>query len=700
MNIEIKNCNNIDSAKITITENKLNIKFAHNGTGKSTIAKALQYCSTNDDALADLMPFKYRDSNLNNIKPKVIAVGKIGTVMCFNEDYVSQFTFKPEELVNNSFDIFIRTDAYKAIEQEIANIVQTIQQLFINNPELDAFVDNLKELSGAFKLTSTGQLSKSSTGMKGLSVGNKITHIPQGLESYQPFIQSQKSFHWIDWQTKGHAEYSSLANVCPFCSTDSTSRKEQINRVSQEYDKNVIKNLVGIIDIVDKLGEYFSEDTRKKLIDITSLKDGVKKEHETFIVNVKSQIDILIEKLEHLKTLSSFHFKEGEKVGEKLLSYKLDLLFFSHLDSAKTQATTVSLNASLDKLITRAGELQGKINKQRKEMQKLIEKHQADINSFLSYAGYRYIVQIAGKHERSQLKLLHVDHSQHLSGGNQHLSFGERNAFAIVLFMYECLAKNPDLIILDDPISSFDKNKKFAILEMLFRRDATSCLKGRTVLMLTHDIEPIIDTLKSVKKQFSNQVSASYLRYDKGQVREQAICENDIKTFTQICQTAVKSDSDNIIKLIYLRRYYEIMDDRGDAYQVLSNLFHKRKKPYDSREPQDENNKYPEVDPAKLCKGIEEIRKKVAEFDYDNILTSISDQSRLKTLYQDCQNGYEKLQVFRLIGIDIQNSIIQKFINETYHIENEFICQLDPTKFDLIPEYIVDECNKVLQEGQ
>jgi wobble nucleotide-excising tRNase len=35
--------------------------------------------------------------------------------------------------------------------------------------------------------------------------------------------------------------------------------------------------------------------------------------------------------------------------------------------------------------------------------------------------------------------------------------------------MYETLSKNSDLIILDDPISSFDKNKKYAILQMLFR---------------------------------------------------------------------------------------------------------------------------------------------------------------------------------------------------------------------------------------
>ena len=41
MNIEIRNCNNIDSAAISIAEGKLNIKFAPNGTGKSTIARAI-----------------------------------------------------------------------------------------------------------------------------------------------------------------------------------------------------------------------------------------------------------------------------------------------------------------------------------------------------------------------------------------------------------------------------------------------------------------------------------------------------------------------------------------------------------------------------------------------------------------------------------------------------------------------------------
>lgn len=72
MDIEIKHCNNIDSASITLIEKQLNIKFAPNGTGKSTIARAIQCAVKHDDSgMASLLPFKYRESNENNIQPEV-----------------------------------------------------------------------------------------------------------------------------------------------------------------------------------------------------------------------------------------------------------------------------------------------------------------------------------------------------------------------------------------------------------------------------------------------------------------------------------------------------------------------------------------------------------------------------------------------------------------------------------------------------
>ena len=59
LNIKISNCNNIASATINIAEDSLNICYATNGTGKSTIAKAINLVSNSGD-LSVLKPFGSR----------------------------------------------------------------------------------------------------------------------------------------------------------------------------------------------------------------------------------------------------------------------------------------------------------------------------------------------------------------------------------------------------------------------------------------------------------------------------------------------------------------------------------------------------------------------------------------------------------------------------------------------------------------
>ena len=201
MNINSKNCNNIDDANVTISEGKLNIKFVPNGTGKSLIASALKLHIEDVDSLGDLTPFKLRESNPEGVQPAVTGADSLHSILCFNEDYVSQFVFQQEELLSNSFDVFFRSDDFVEREEEIEELMTEIKSAFTNNQQLEQLISNLNEMSAAFKLTKAG-LSKASGGMKALSQGNKIQHIPQGLEPYQPFLQSQNSVRWIDWQTK------------------------------------------------------------------------------------------------------------------------------------------------------------------------------------------------------------------------------------------------------------------------------------------------------------------------------------------------------------------------------------------------------------------------------------------------------------------------------------------------------------------
>jgi hypothetical protein len=217
--------------------------------------------------------------------------------------------------------------------------------------------------------------------------------------------------------------------------------------------------------------------------------------------------------------------------------------------------------------------------------------------------------------------------------------------------------------------------------------------------MLTHDVEPIIDTVKALSHKFSNQTSASFLKLDTGVIEELPIQKSDVQTFAEICSNALSSEKDDVIKLIYMRRRFEITDDKGDAYQVLSNLLHKgndRIRGIDNREPKDVQGNYPEMDQTKFDGGCTEISSHLAGFSYGELLGRVCNVTEMRNVYAACTNGYEKLQVCRLIDHEENDAVIEKFIKQTYHIENEFICQLDPAKFDTIPEYVVAECDKIV----
>ena len=81
MDIEIRHCNNIVRARIILTPDKLNIKFAPNGTGKSTLSRAISCAAQNNtQGLQALMPFRLRGGNPDKAGPTVIGADGIGDV--------------------------------------------------------------------------------------------------------------------------------------------------------------------------------------------------------------------------------------------------------------------------------------------------------------------------------------------------------------------------------------------------------------------------------------------------------------------------------------------------------------------------------------------------------------------------------------------------------------------------------------------
>ena len=61
-----------------------------------------------------------------------------------------------------------------------------------------------------------------------------------------------------------------------------------------------------------------------------------------------------------------------------------------------------------------------------------------------------------------------------------------------------------------------------------------------------------------------------------GKVTETPITREDLSTFGKICGDNIRSSKNDVAKLVYLRRFFEVQNNKGLPYQLLSNLLHKR----------------------------------------------------------------------------------------------------------------------------
>jgi ABC-type cobalamin/Fe3+-siderophores transport system ATPase subunit len=690
--IRIKDCNSIGEANISLRRSSLNIKYGPNGLGKSTIARALTL-RTEGGNLDELTPFKYR-AKADGPRPVVEGAEEINSVLTFNDAYVSQFVFQPDEVLKNSFEIFINTDDYKQGLEQIESMFQSLKETFAQQTEFNEALISFTELRDAFNVTKTGVVAKTSRGFKALGVGGKLKNIPAPLQGYTGFLQSSDPAGWITWQSKGKA-FLDLSENCPFCSVESVD-KATATQVSAEYESAAVKNMSALRNAIDKLGRYFEPGYLKQLEALTTSLTEITPEEGLFLATLRGQVETLLLKLSALQGLSFHALRDEKDVGAVLKDLKVDLSLLHALNSDATTLVVDLINAKLDEVAIQIIDVRRSISEQKRRVANLIQVNQASINEFLSSAGYQYSVRIEATGDSYRMLLEHKDAPGHLESASSHLSYGEKNAFALVLFMHHVNREQPDLVVLDDPISSFDKTKKFAILHQLFH--GKNSLRDVTSLLLTHDIEPAVDiVLTGTSGQFTAADPAvHFLSGRAGLVSEKPIEANDINTFSQVCDSNISSASDDAIKCIYLRRRFEVHGSRGGEYDLLSSLLHLREVPTQKTGTQ----QTPLTDTG-ILEATEAVKEHIPSFDYARILSELKDAVALKAKFDATDVGYEKVQLFRIMSelnpIALKgDKVFTKFVNETYHIENEYVMQLNPRDFDAVPEYVIAACTALV----
>lgn len=713
--LKIENCNCINHAELTIKPNTLNIKYGLNGTGKSTLSKAILYYSIQDtEELLKLKPYNSdEEPNLENCDFK--------NVRLFDESYVNKYLFENTSFLNNSYQVFLRDKDLDTMKNNTENLLRGLQSIFEESndaKELMFFLPNYVNIT-SFK---NGSISKRG-GIGELLKGNGSGFDKyEELNPYKPFYENRDFTavsKWAKWRNDGISQMN--GDSCPFCTHDMDKVKiEQQNKtISSVFKSSALK-------VANEVLVFLQNGVEKGYINPTSVEVMEKYIGDSSKINeLQAEMNQIGIETEYLRSKIEqiYHFKPMNVSREQIeeIKLKLDNLIIDNRQISKFYSTDKinSLVEEVDLKITELKEKTSAIKKMflkcQEKMDALIENRKEDINNFFMIAGFPYKFVLKNNGENNATCYLVPNNAQEddkIENPENHLSWGEKNAFSLVMFMFETVSDDSDLIVLDDPITSFDKSKKFAVTTRLFDNTNFS-FRDKTVLMLTHDLQPVIDYVhgKFLRKyNLHTPVYASYLVNNGGNLEEQEIVQTDLKNVVDLTKCIAKDESVELpVRIINLRKYIELTKpdfSTDDAYDVLSNLIHGRT--LDLYENRIESKNKIDV----VREGMSFINSYIHNMEYAKLLDETSDEKLMK-LVKNSDKYTQTIAIRFLFEKDRSDGSLLsqlkkeypnacKFVNETNHIENDYIFQLNPMRFFEIPEHYLNQlkdfCNEKLAQ--
>ena len=625
----------------------------------------------------------------------------------FNEEFVEQVVFKEDEVIENSFEVFLKTPTYDCKKEQLDQHLKLLHQIMENDLEVIKLQELLEKIGGKFKRTATGKLNRRGT-MKSLLTKQNLYNVPNELKVYKKFFANKDiNIQWIDWKNKG--DTYDLEDRCPYCS-------ERVNRIEhnrrkdifqKNYTKTDSQNLKELLDLLESLEAYIKPDQYTTLISYVK-NDTPEDIIEKIMSDLLGEFDLILSRFIAIEEFGNrkIVINDISKLDTQVASMIFPQELFHIFGGEKIEGVFDRINNKVDKLQSEVAVLKREMGALKGIMQATIIQSQTDINEFLKTAGINYELVIKTEDEsnsRTILKQCFTEEKTDVTKIRQHLSWGEKNAFSLILFMYYANLQDPDLIILDDPISSFDTNKKYAILQRMFKNvgNKNVTFAGKTVLLLTHDFEPITDFIVVGKPV------ASFICNVEGNVIEKDINpKDDVKLILRECKEISTDEDVNVVsRIAFLRKLCELNECRDAweyAYEILSCLVHAR--PIKRK---NANNVYEDMSTEEIEEGLNKIKEFIPDFVYDDLLENIYTVDHIKELYNLETNAYLKIQLFRALknivdenqfSLKPMDSAWYKFIDETYHIENDYLHYLDVMKFNIVPDYIRKKVDEIMSE--
>lgn len=202
-----------------------------------------------------------------------------------------------------------------------------------------------------------------------------------------------------------------------------------------------------------------------------------------------------------------------------------------------------------------------------------------------------------GKYEKNaKIASTYLVHNDNKMENNnvKNLSYGEKNIVSLLLFIFSV---DKEIVVIDDPASSFDENRRTIIYRLIMDN-----IKDKTVIVLSHDQSFVRNAIIDIKNEIKRNSNGKGTSYEKWQDAASAInigellylfqCNGkvnlkniDIEDFDNLSTYAKKFIQDNNLsyfrKIINLRIYIEALGKNLNEtnklkYGYLSLIMHCR----------------------------------------------------------------------------------------------------------------------------
>ena len=215
---------------------------------------------------------------------------------------------------------------------------------------------------------------------------------------------------------------------------------------TSSYTKSNVKNIREMLNFCWDVQDFMNPSKKEILIECVKGNKG-DQEIDLWVTKFYKELEFLVKKIRDVQEFNSYQIRSEDisHLDEHLKKLTIDISVLEIFNNSKVKDSIDFVNGKINEVLSATDSLKSEIGQLKGLIGSSKEQAITDINEFLSTEGINYKFEIRDVSENVYTTVLrYISRTQdpiEVNDINSHLSWGERNAFAIVLFMHYDLAR-------------------------------------------------------------------------------------------------------------------------------------------------------------------------------------------------------------------------------------------------------------------